>query len=93
MSSSKKPLTLQELVVEEMCQDTDYISVWMAYRCQHDPTLPYQLAQLATETDSSRIDNLLAGLRWNIREHAISDKGQIEYRISLPRGEENNDGD
>lgn len=86
-------MTLQELVVEEMCQDTNYISVWLAYRCQHDPTLPHQLARMATETDSAALDTLISELRWNIREHAMLDKGQIEYRMSLPRGEDSNDGD
>jgi len=83
-------LSLRDLVVEEMCEDRDYVAVWLAYRCQHDPTMPYILANLVTETDSARKDNLIEQLRWNIREHALGDKDQIEYRLSLPRGDIDN---
>lgn len=85
-------ISLQDLIVEEMCQDRDYVAVWLAYRCQHDPTIPHLLAKLAIEGDSAKKENLIEQLRWNIREHALADKAQIEYRMSLPRGD-SNDGD
>lgn len=93
MSNNAPAITLRDLVIEEMCQDYNYIAVWMAYRCQHDPTVPYILAELATEPDSAKVQNLIDALKWNVREHALTDNGQIEYRMKLPRGEVQDDGE